>query len=454
MSRVRLVVCLLVAWSASGGRASAAEVTRLSTAGEQDNPFDLKLSVRWDRTQEGADITRERVLSATEAPPFGAVRNGPQLRYTRTSNVLVPRVAFGVYEDVEVHVEVPYVLADDRKYEFAKVNGVPVDVAFDDDISDNTIDAENQPCAGGTCPLFPVPNTVYHGGKIGDVMAGVAWGILNDAKDETTASWVVGLDVTFPSAARYDPVQDRLTTNWLSPHAVPAKPGPLGEKIWKYDFYTALSRRLGPLDPYVRGHVTATRPSSNTYSNCEHAAALAANTPVVQMTSAGAENCADPDWKDDSKAQLPWMAGMTVGIEVVPYENPSKAQKVTIDLHGWLDYTSDARFYNALTDATGKLMFTEEHYTAGAQLGLYLRASSFVKLDATAAYSKVSDHLLSGESLGRAGVLSGDDASDAGVSSNPQLNPNFDYRWDPAGRRFRLTGAGIFTVTFAFALTF
>ena len=56
--------------------------------------------------------------------------------------------------------------------------------------------------------------------------------------------------------------------------------------------------------------------------------------------------------------------------------------------------------------------------------------------------------------LARAGALAGNDASDAGVSANPQLNPNFDYRWDPAGRRFRLTGAGIFTVTFAFALTF
>jgi hypothetical protein len=454
MSRLRLVVCLSVAVSASAGPASAAEVTRMSTAGEPDNAFDLKVSVRWDRTAETAAITRERVLDATESPPFGRVQNAPQLRYTRTSNVIVPRVAFGVYEDVEVHLEVPYVLADDRKYEFAKVNGVPVDVAYDDDLSDNTLDVENQPCAG-TCPLFPVPNTVYHGGKIGDVVAGVAWGILNDEKDDTTASWVVGVDVTFPSAERYDPAKDRLASNWLSPFSVPAKPGPLGEKIWKYDFYTALSRRLGKVDPYVRAHVTATRPSSGTYSNCDSATALSTNDPQ-QMTTAGAQNCADPTWKDGAGARLPWMAGAVVGIEVVPYENPAKAQKVTLDLHGWMDYTSDARFYNALTDATGKLMFTEEHYTAGAQLGLFLRASRYVKLDATASYSKVSDHLLSGESLGRSGVLvgSGGPPDLTGQTPNADLNPNYDWRWDAAGRRFRLTDAGVFAVSFAFALTF
>jgi hypothetical protein len=48
---------------------------------------------------------------------------------------------------------------------------------------------------GGSC-FFPVPQTVYHGGVLGDVVAGVKWGLLNDAKDDTTASWVVGADVT------------------------------------------------------------------------------------------------------------------------------------------------------------------------------------------------------------------------------------------------------------------
>jgi hypothetical protein len=447
MGRLRLVAWVLV-WCASPAAASAAEITRLSTAGEKDNPFDLQISVRWDRLAEAGDITRERARN-------GVLANAPQLRYTRTSNVLVPRIAFGVYEDVEVHVEVPYVLADDHKYEFDKVNGVPVDVAFPDNVSANTLDAMNQPCPGAPapCPLFAVPGTVYHGGKVGDVKVGLAWAILNDAKDDTTASWVIGVDVTGPSASLYDPAEGRGANNWVSPHAVPAEPGPLGEKIWKYDFHTALSRRFGPVDPYLRAHVTAQRLSNSTYSNCEHADVLSTNV-VPQMTVAGAENCVDPSWKEDARAELPWLAGMVVGVEAVPFENPAKGQKVTLDLRGWVDYTSRARFFNELTDLTGKLMFTEAHHTAGAQLGLYLRASRYVKIDAIAAYSRVSDHLLSGESLGRAGVLDGDDQSDTGVSANAQLNPNYDYRWDPPGRRFRLTKAALFTASFAFTLSF
>jgi hypothetical protein len=453
MGRLRLWAWVIVASWASAGPASAAEVTRLATAGEKDNPFDLEISVRWDRVQEDAQIRRERALDPTEAPPFGEIVNGRQLLYSRRSNAIVSRVAFGVYEDLELHVEVPYVLADDRTWKFDKVNGVPVDVAYDDDVSDNAIDAMNRPCPGGVpCPMFPVPSTVYHGGKLGDFVAGIAWGILNDAKDDSTASWVVGLDVTLPTAELYDPAKGRGTTNWISPHAVPAESGPFGEKVWKFDLYTALSRRLGVFDPYVRAHFTSVRPSAKTYSNCDHAAELSTN-PVAQMTIAGAENCDAESWKGpgEAGARLPWMAGTIVGVEIVPFENPAKNQKVTIDVRGWMDYTSDSRFYNQLTDATGKLMFTEEHYTAGAELGLFMKASRSVRLEATAAYSKVSDHLLSGESLGRAGVEAGDMT---GETSNPEMNPNFDWRYDAPGRRFRLVDAGVFTASFSFSLMF
>ena len=247
---------------------------------------------------------------------------------------------------------------------------------------------------------------------------------------------LAGVDVTFPTAALYDPAVGR-GTNWMSPYAVPGKPGPFGEKVWKWDFFTVMSRRMGPIDPYVKAHATVMRKSSSTYSNCDHAAELAtvsATNPVAQMRTEAIAACADSGRASDAAARLPWVTGLTVGTELVPYEDAREQQKVSIDVRLSGDYTSSQRFYNELTDATGKLHHTEEYLTLGGFLGLYLRASKYVSLNATASLSTNTAHYLTGEPS--------------------QGDPNFDWRYDAPGRRFRISEVSLFQVSFGGVLTF
>lgn len=427
--------------------AGAAEITRVASRGEPGNPFDLHVSLRWDRFQERAQITRE-------TPVGGAIEDGDELRYTRTVNAVVPRVAVGITEDLEIHFEWPYVLGDDRSWRFGLVGGAPTGgvAGRESSIETNALDANGQPCAGA-CPLFPVApsTTIYHGGKAGDLQAGFAWGIFNDRKDATKPYWLVGLDVTFPTAALYDPA-DRPDAAFLSPHAVPGNPGPFGEKVWKWDLYTVLSRRLGPIDPYVKAHATLMSKSSSTYSNCDHAEALAA-LPVPQMTAVGAANCRDSSWSGDAGAELPWIAGLTAGTELVPWENEVEQQRIALDLRLYSDYTSSHRFYNELTDATGKIHQTEDYLTVGGFLGVYLRASRYVSLHATASLATRTSHLLTGESLGRDDAWPAIDPS--GVTADPSLqNPNFDWRYDVPGRRFRASEIALFQLSFGGVLQF
>lgn len=416
--------------------AGAAEITRVSSRGEPGNPFDLQVSIRWDRLQRRAQITREVPDGANP----GAIVDGDELRWSRTTNAIVPRVAVALYEDLELHFEWPYVLGDDQNWRFGLVGGVPtggIPPAIVSSIESNTIDAEGAACAGA-CPLFPVApkTTVYHGGKAGDLVTGVAWGIFNDRKDPTKPFWLVGLDVTFPTASLYDPAAGR-GTDWSSPHDVAGKPGAFGEKVWKWDVYTVLSRRLGPIDPYVKAHLTRMSKSSSTYSNCDHAAELSTispTNPVRQMTRQSAIDCADTAKRDAAGAKLPWIAGLTVGTELVPWEDTAEQQKVSIDLRLVGDYTSSALFYNELTDANGKLNWTEDYLTMGAFLGIYLKASRYVSLHATASLSTASPHFLTGEP---------DPAS-----------PNFDVRYDTTGRRFRISEVSLFEVAFGGIVTF
>ena len=441
MGRSRLGVLTALALTLAG-RAGAAEITDVAsrTAGK---PFDLRVTLRWDRLQEHAQITREVPLPVTPENPVGAITNGDELRYGRTVNTVVPRVAMGITEDLEVHFEWPYVLGDDRvwRYGSSPSSSPPT-------IDTNEINANGTYCTpDGTrpvtpCPLFPVApeTTVFHGGKAGDLKAGLAWGIFDDKLDPTKPFWLLGLDITFPTAARYDPVagRDLSSTLWISPHSVPGSPAAVGEKVWRWDLYTVLSKRFGPIDPYVKAHVTLVTKSSSTYSNCEHAAELAGrpsgNGWLAEMNSNAVAGCAAEG--RDADARLPWIAGITFGTELVPYENPSEQQRVAVDFRVFADYTSSQRFYNELTDANGKLNWTEDYLTMGGYLGVYLRASQFVSLQGTASLSTATPHWLTGE------------------HGSPATNANYDLRYDAPGRRFRISEVANFGMSFSGVLTF
>jgi hypothetical protein len=405
--------------------AAAAELTRVASAADPDRPFSLDLTVRFDRTQRRATITREGLVAAS-----GTVQDLVELRYEQTSNLVVPRIAVGLYRDLELHAELPYVLNDDHSWGYA--SGVS---DANSSIRGNAIDASGRPCATAPCPMFPVGSgtTVYHGGRLGDLQMGVAWGVFSEARDDTKPTWVVGVDVTLPIAERYDP-------STAPSHADKKNAAPVGRKIWEYDFYTALSRQFGPLDPYVKVHARFPARSGTTYSNCENA---------TQMSSVAPANCADVSWAEEAAAKPPRVFGMLFGTEVVAYESKAEHQRAAFDLRLGADWVSEARWYNELSDATGKLLYGQRYLTLFGHLGFYLRASSFVQLKAVARFSHDRNHYLTGEPLGRdPGVL------DPSVAGTREQNPNFDWRWDMPGRRFRVSDTAVFDVTGALVLNF
>lgn len=449
MGRLRLGLSITLGL-ALAGPAGAAELTRLQSA-EDGDPFALHLSVRWDREHEKATIAREKAVA-------GRVVDQDELAYERVKNDVVARIALALYRDLELHVDVPYALGDDTSW---KLKGIPAAST----ILQETRDAMGQPCATSPCPLFPVATeetTVYKGGELGDVKVGLAWAIFNEARDDTKPTWVVGVDATLPTAKLYDPAEGR-DAFMGSPYFAAAKRGPAGEKVWKWDLHTTLSRRVGPIDPYVRAHVTGMTRSSSTYSNCDRVQELF-DDPLsdrpAQMTFAATQNCSAARWKDEARAKLPWIAGLTFGTELVPYEDLREDQKVSFDFRLAADYTSSSRFYNELTDLTGKLHSTGSHLTMTGSLGLTLRASQWVTLQALGSVGARTAHFLSGEPLGKDGdVLTCDPALRSGArgpgdTSCADLNPNYDWRYDAPGNRFRVHDVTFFSLTVAGVLQF
>ncbi|HYQ80278.1 MAG TPA: hypothetical protein VEP68_02190 [Anaeromyxobacteraceae bacterium] len=422
MTRTRSLHTLVALASLALAPASrAAEVTRVLSAAEPDDPFDLDITLSWRHTTSHGKISKEAL-----DPSTGQVVDATELGYTRTADVPIARLAVGLYHDLELHAELPWVLGDDHALKYA--SGV---TDANSVIHNETYDASGLPCAG-TCPIFLVPQTGYHGKTFGDLLVGLAWGILSEQRDDTKPTWVVGLDVTFPTATRYDPSTAPLSYDKSSRAAV-------GERIWRYDVWTALSKQFGAVDPYVKLHASLPARSGTTYSNCDHAAALAANAPPQpQMAVTSPAGCAA--WGDAAAARPPRVLGLDFGTELVAHENKREQQRVAFDLRLGAEWTSDSRWYNELTDATGKLMHSDAFATLHGLAGAYLRASSAVQLRLWADFRWQSDHYLSGEPLKRSGVA--DD------------NPNYDWRYDTVGRRFRVSESTVLDLGASFMFSF
>jgi hypothetical protein len=417
--------------------AAAAEATRVASSGDEDNPFDLDFTIKAQYLQTRALITREytRNYTGTGSTPLDTVEERPELRYTRRTFAILPRIAVGLYKDLEFHVEVPIILSSNTRWHYAFHDG-ETQTDGTSATGQNAIDANGAACVPGpTCPIFAGSGSVFHGSGFGDLKLGLAWGILSDARDDTKPFWLVGADFTFPTAKMYDPGLDRTGALNTSPYSRAGNPGPSGENIFKIDFVTALSKRMGAADPYVKFHVTSYRPSSQTYSNCTHAAELNAMDPN-QFSDSGAAACAATSSASKYGARPPWVAGAAFGAEIVTGENKADGTRVAIDVRLSADYVSSSRWYNELTDMTGKILRTEDYFDVEAYFGFYWRASKYMQLQATATLGTETPHFITGE------------------SGNTSTNPNFDARYDAAGRRYRLTEVSNFGLGLSGVLQF
>jgi hypothetical protein len=420
-------LAILAAVALGAGPARGAEVTRVLSSGEPGSPFAFSLDVRYDRIQRTAKITRELGDNRAGQPTTGLVRDAAELDYSQVTDRVVPRLAVGLWRDLELRVQMPYVIDDTPHWDYGTS---PARSAIDQ----NRLDPSGGTCAG-VCPMFPVGRKLHAGGAFDDLQVGIAWALTNERRDAWSPTWVLSLDVTAPTAARYDPAAGRLNAATYpasffdAPGFGSGKKAAVGQKIWVYDVATAFSKRLGSVEPYIQARLRIPQRSSATYSNCEHAAELAA-LPDAQMSSVAAQNCASAYWKKRAEAQPPMVASALLGAELVPFEDQGSARRFSVDLRVGGDFHGRGRWYNELTPATGKLLANDAWFDFVANAGLAYRTGHAL-LGLRYAFQHDFSHFITGEAMGHV-------SNEIVTPGSPQQNPNFDFRWDVPGRRFRV----------------
>lgn len=441
--------------------ARAALVTDVADAAEENDPLDVNLDFGWRLQHRTAKIVRENVGVTTDRLPLS------ELVTSRTTQVFEAGLAIGLFHDLELHFRLPIALQDHQRWDYARANGQSLEDRSV--IRNNREDADGRPLATPQ-PLFPVPGDVFRGGLM-DPSVGVAWGIFNDQRDRTVpaemfphkprvATWVIGFDYTAPLAKPANPMQALSSTaaNALS----------LGGGAHRLTWWTAMSKRLGIVDPFLKLHYTYSIPNevpgeSGAWDNCK-AKANGGDPDNLRMSGYATDKCAkvldrrnNPNYFWNGKTGLipPHVGGLLVGTEIIPVEE-SDGLRLSIGVQLAADFVSKGRTFSAVSDQLRKLTYTDQFFRLDGRLALDLRVNQWVHFVTTASIGTETPHFLTSETVGRDRYgETPDDAADGRVSlGTSEVNPNYDFRLDQPGRRLRLTEVSVFGLSAMVAVNF
>lgn len=408
--------------------ALGAEVTRIASSFEPDDPFGMFIDVSYLRDQLKGEIARE----VHEGGEF--IRERPELRYFMADNRLNFDIRIGLWQDVELKYSIPLVFAVNQDWAFAAGNDASNSTILNNCLQPDgrLLDPNCLSTRAGHSAIFAVPNSSFRGG-IGNMHFGLSYAIFNERKDRSKPTWVVGLDYEAPTAELYDPTVQTAEDDR----------GQIGDRIHKYTFFTAFSKRLGVADPYFKLQYTAPARGPGWYSNCD-ALDRALNMSVPS-------NCHTGIWtREETGIRPPHKVGVLFGSEFNLHEGEAKHQRVALDLHTNAEYVSQGRYYNPLTDMLGKLLYTGDYLDVGGGIGITAQASEYLILRAVSTLLYGTERTLTDERIGK--DVDGD--GQVAIDDVAELNPNFDYRADMVSRRFRLKDAFTFrlelSATFAF----
>lgn len=324
------------------------EYTDVPDAFDDDDPFDIHLSLGYQHTWRSSTIRRETSIS--EAPFSSGGYTASTLNvadYRETTSRLNTAAKIGLYKDIALVVRMPVILQNDRSLGSL----------------DNSAAVQSTVLAGIPGEqLFFLPFESPTRSGIEYLAVGADFGVLNQYRDPTKPSWVIGLEgrfnvsepmhacnantansCTYPNdvlrqGSGLTPlVADRTTGQLVNrapgPNDIVLNEGESGERdpgvsrgTTGLELHTYLSKRMKYVEPY--GGIEALFEFANGNSEFGSSAGSLVNHP-------------------------PFEGSMVVGLTVIPWEAVDQFQRITLDLRFRGTYRSEGRDYSELFDALG-----------------------------------------------------------------------------------------------------
>jgi hypothetical protein len=323
-----------------------AEITQVVDAFDEDDLFDLHLSLGYESSWKSADIRRETSIAQPGLTNGGFVSNALNVaHYKETTSRLNARADIGLYHDLALVVRLPVILSNERELS---------------DGGSNALQSTTLLGVPGE-QLFSVPFKSPKRSGIEYLAVGIDAAIMNQARDLTKPTWLIGIegrfDVSEPMRAcnakatplnrgelssevkcanPSDVNRNGVGGENLSPDQQPVegtfsnadrKPG-VSRGVTGLELHSYISRRIKYIEPYGGFRALFEFPSSSSdYGQTDLKGSLV-NHPPLRGT-------------------------MLMGVNVIPWEIRNQYQRITLDFRFTGTYVSEGRDYSELFDALG-----------------------------------------------------------------------------------------------------
>jgi len=469
-----------------------AEVTQVVDAFDDDDPFDLHLSLGYQHTWKGANIRRESSVIQPGLTTGGYGSDEMNVaKYTETTSRLNTRAAIGVYKDIQLVLRLPIILSNKRKLE-----GL--------DGSDKVQSVVLQGAPGEQ--LFSLPFESPSRSGIEYLAIGIDAAIMNQFRDLTKPTWVVGIEGRFSVSEPMHACTTKTSgLNQAGPQKKCADPSDINR-----------NGRPDVTDPASGDLLEGTNPSerkpgvSRGTTGLELHSFLSKRIKYIEPYGGFRalfefQNDSSDYGSTDLKGSLvnhpPLQGSIIMGLNVIPWEIRDQFQRVTIDMRFTGSYRSEGRDYSELFDAIGSSDApslrnpnyasyranpafnpnqaegptnprsvvdpnSQKVYVTGLtdvqQHGIYTlsteltwQAGEYVKFSLGGGYTIVQSHLITfdqacnpdfSDNLDKSGPCKTTASSAGGTSSSATGIPNPNYRpvINTPGRRFKVDDSSAF----------
>ncbi len=481
-----------------------AEVVQVVDAFDDDDLFDLHLSLGYQSTWKSSKILRETSLTEAGFSDGGYARaNLNVAEYEQRISRLNTRADIGLFHDIALVIRLPIILSDDR--ELKGLNG-----------SD-----KNQTFALQGAPgeqLFRLPFKSPTRSGIEYLAIGIDAAPMNQARDSTKPTWLIGIEGRFDvSEAMHACNKGRagLNSNSYTDTTNPANPvaasgqllNPANQQVECAEYSDINRNGIGgeyPAQVIDAGHsLEGTFSGSRKAGVSRGVTALEGHTIVSRRVKYiepyggfralfEFQNSSSDFGATDLQGSLvnhpPLRGTMIFGLNVIPWEIRDAFQRLNFDVRFTGTYVSEGRDYSELFDALGssdapsirypnyaefqlqdptnlgspsianpnsqKVYFTgltdvQQHGVYALSASLAWQAGEYVKFNVGGSYTLTQAHFITfdqacnpdfNKDLAKAGPCKGKNAASKDIASGIP-NPNYRKSINDPGHRFKVSDA-------------
>ncbi len=319
--------------------AGAAEDTELASSGDDDDPFDFNIRVGYVRSLRRAAVKRE-LIGEVQNRPLLSTLTVKDLRYTQVRHTLPLRAEIGIWQDLQLHVEAPLVISDQRELLFAHNEGKSCTFSGQENVElgelPTCVDGRNSTVVrDGLIDVDPADQTYWGtegeerlvgGSDIGasepgvtlpkrsgldQLNVGLTYALLSQARDDTKPTWTLGFEwrIAVGEAMDYDPKRPDDNTS-------------VGRGIHDLVVQTAFAKTLTYVEPFMK---------------------IWWAYPIAKDDSLFKDHKGGQD-----KVGPQQHAGVDFGLEIFALNRPESKQRIGFEIGGGITASFEGRGYSEM----------------------------------------------------------------------------------------------------------